>query len=105
MILLTFSIYDEKAKAYIPPFFMHRQAQAIRVFTDCLKDENHQFSKNPGDYTLWQIGAFDDDIGQATTDSRELLCNGLSCLSLDQEPDFPNVKISDDSPIPTSPQG
>jgi len=104
MKLITFSIFDEKAKAYIPPFFMHREGQAARVFSDCIRDEKHQFSKNPGDYTLYIIGTFDDETGTITNDGRELMGNGLSYLSLTSEPDNENEQIRDDPSVPPSPK-
>lgn len=59
-----FSVYDSKAKAYIPPFFFPKVAMAIRVFTDSVNDPHHQFNKHPEDYTLFEIGIFDDETGQ-----------------------------------------
>ncbi|RLA51449.1 MAG: nonstructural protein [Gammaproteobacteria bacterium] len=56
-----FTIFDTKAKAYLPPFFLPEQGMAIRVFADCVNDPNHQFSKHPADYTLFCIGAWADN--------------------------------------------
>jgi hypothetical protein len=60
MILRIFSVYDSKAEAYLPPFFMPNKGQAIRVFADAAKDPNHQFGKHPEDYTLFDLGQFSD---------------------------------------------
>jgi len=60
MIHQIFTIFDEKAKAYLPPFFMHHPAMAIRTFGDMCADKNHQFGAHPEDYTLYKIGEFDD---------------------------------------------
>lgn len=60
MIKKVFSIYDEKAHAWLQPFFMDTTGLAIRAITDCVNDPNHQFAKHPADYTFFQIAQFDD---------------------------------------------
>lgn len=73
-----FTVYDDKAKAYLPPFFMHRAAMAIRTFTDACNDESHQFGKNPADYTLFEIGVYDDETATIKNhNSLKNLANGL----------------------------
>lgn len=67
MILKIFAIYDSKAKAYLPPFFLPEPAVAVRVFSNAANDKDHQFGANPGDYTLFHLGGFDDDTGKITT--------------------------------------
>ena len=59
-----FTVYDQKAKAYLPPFFLPKPEMALRVFTDCVNDPTHAFGKHPADYTLLQIGDFDDTSGE-----------------------------------------
>ena len=55
-----FTVYDSKAEAYMPPFFMQSTGQAMRVFEDTVKDEEHAFAKHPEDYTIFELGVFDD---------------------------------------------
>lgn len=61
MKLEIFSVYDSKAQAYLPPFFLPMVGQATRIFQNCANDSAHQFGANPGDYTLFHLGDFDDD--------------------------------------------
>lgn len=61
MILKMFTVFDQKAKAYLSPFCMAEKGQAIRSFTDLINDGDHQFSKHPEDYTLLFIGEYDDE--------------------------------------------
>jgi len=61
-----FSIYDEKAEAFLQPFFMETVGQAERALIDCLSDENHNFSRHSADYTLFQIGEFDQTTAEIT---------------------------------------
>lgn len=60
MIMKMYSVYDSKAVAFLPPFFMHTDNVAKRTFSDCANDVNHMFSKHPEDYTLFCLGTFDD---------------------------------------------
>lgn len=59
-----FSIFDEKAEAFLQPFFMETVGQAERALIDCLSDPNHNFSRHPSDYTLFQIGDFDQSTAE-----------------------------------------
>lgn len=64
MIHHVFTVHDAKSEAYLPPFHLQTKGQAIRAFTDCVNDPNHQFAKHPEDYTLFELGEFDDHNGQ-----------------------------------------
>ena len=60
MKLKVFSVYDSKAEAYLPPFFLPQSAMAIRTFSDCANSMDHQFGRHPEDYTLFLLGEWDD---------------------------------------------
>ncbi len=78
MIHKIFTVYDEKAKAFMPPFFLPETGMAVRVFTDCVNDPTHQFYKHPADYNLYDIGTFDDSCAKLTeTSPRNLLGAGV----------------------------
>lgn len=64
MYLKIFTVYDQKAKAYLPPFFLPEKGMAERTFSDCCNDEHHQFGKHPEDYTLIYAGEFSDETGE-----------------------------------------
>ncbi|AXL14758.1 nonstructural protein [Microviridae sp.] len=84
MIHKIYTIYDSKAEAYLPPFFMHQQGMALRTFTDCVNDPNHAFGKHPEDYTLFNAGIFDDDLGTITQDKLESVANGLTLVQQEE---------------------
>lgn len=58
-----FVVYDDKAKAYLPPFFLPEIGMATRAFGDCVNDATHNFGRHPEDYTLFMAGTFDDSSG------------------------------------------
>ena len=77
MKLSIFSVFDSKASAFLPPFFLHNDAMAIRVFSDCVNADTHAFGKHPADYTLFRIGSFSDENGTLTAENPITLGNGL----------------------------
>lgn len=79
MKLKIFSIFDVKAEAYLPPFFLPTVGMATRAFKDCVNQQGHQFCENPGDYTLFELGEFDDVKGEIQTRAaHKSLGNGLT---------------------------
>lgn len=66
MILKMFSVFDQKALAFMPPFSTPRTEQAIRSFTECANDPAHGFCRSPQDYTLYELGSFNDETAIVT---------------------------------------
>lgn len=60
MILKIFAVHDVKAEAYFQPFLMQSKGLAIRWFRECAQNKEHAFGKNPEDYTLFEVGTWDD---------------------------------------------
>lgn len=77
-----FSIFDVKARAYLPPFFMPERGMAVRVFGDCVNDASHQFGKHPEDYTLFELAVFDDSAGTIVLNETgpEVIVTGVQCV-------------------------
>lgn len=61
MIKFLYSVYDSKARAYGNPFVSVRQELAVRDFTTAVRDKDTNLSKYPEDFTLVEIGEFDDE--------------------------------------------
>jgi len=64
MLLKIFTIYDSKTEAYMSPFFNQSTGGALRSFEEACRDENSTFHKYPSDFTLFEIGSFDDNTAQ-----------------------------------------
>lgn len=60
MILKVFGIYDSKASAYLPPFMMKTIGEAERALSGHVNDPQHNFSKYAEDFTLFDLGSWDD---------------------------------------------
>lgn len=61
MILKIFTVYDSKAEAFLQPFLFSSTGQALRAFADSVADSNHQFARHPEDFTLFELGTYDDN--------------------------------------------
>ena len=79
-LLKAFAVYDQKAEAYLRPFFTKTRGQAIRGFVDAVNDPNHEFNKHPDDYTLFYLGEFDETKGELSPATAESLGNALIFL-------------------------
>jgi len=55
-----FTVYDSKAEAYMQPFFAKSTGEALRSFSDTCQDKNHIFAKHPEDFTLFELGTWDE---------------------------------------------
>jgi len=69
MRLAMFSVYDDKAAAYMPPFFERAEGAAVRAFMSACNDEKHNFFKSSADYSLYILGVFDDATGALVSTS------------------------------------
>lgn len=100
MIHQMFSIHDSKAAAYLPPFIIHRNEMAIRLFSDMVNNPDHQFSKNPADYTLFLIGEYNDEKGAVTEGLNLSLGNGLEFVrQIEIELEQDQQRLFTDPPI------
>lgn len=58
------SVYDSAVGAYLPPQFLRSKGEAIRAFINAIGDPKSQFFQHPADYTLFELGEFDDQTGR-----------------------------------------
>lgn len=58
-----YSIFDKKAVSYMAPFYFPQKGQAIRALEDSVNDSQSMLNKHPEDYSLFELGTFDDTNG------------------------------------------
>lgn len=63
MILKAYSVYDSKAGVYAQPVFYRNDGEAIRAFSNAANLPEHPFCANAEDFTLFEIGDYDDITG------------------------------------------
>lgn len=60
MNVKIFAVYDVKAEAFMLPQYYHTGGVAERAFTQAVNTPETQFNANPEDFTLFELGTFDD---------------------------------------------
>lgn len=59
------AVYDSAVQAYGQPFFVPRAGAALRSFIDEVnKKDGNGLAQHPDDYTLMELGTFDDETGE-----------------------------------------
>ena len=64
MIKRIFAVFDNKAAAYLLPFYEGTTGQATRLFSDAVNREDTPFSRHPNDFALLELGTWDDESGR-----------------------------------------
>ncbi len=81
---LIYVVHDQKAGAFLQPWFLPTDGMATRCFADCVNDPKHNFGRHPADYTLFCIGDFQDSNAEISTEGgRRSLGNGVEFVALE----------------------
>ncbi len=100
MLQSIFTVYDEKAKAHLTPFFMHNSQLAERAFIDCINNDQHKFYRHPQDYTLFVHGTFDDEKAEFTLQfAPKPLGNGVEFIQVSTNEKIRETEVSDEPPL------
>jgi len=59
----VYSVFDQKAEAFLQPFYSVSHGTAVREFTAAVQTTEHQFQKFSEDYVLFDLGEFDEATG------------------------------------------
>nr|QJB19907.1 MAG: nonstructural protein [Microvirus sp.] len=62
-----FSVHDSKAEAYLAPIYFKSTGEAMRAFETSCQDQNSNFYKYPADFTLVELGEFDEQSASIAT--------------------------------------
>jgi len=60
------AVFDRLTALYDTPFVIRHTGEAMRQFADLKKDTTNRFGKNPEDFTLFQLGWFNESTGKHT---------------------------------------
>lgn len=88
MLQQLYTVYDEKAQAFLDPFFVPTHGLALRAFKDCVNSKDHQFGKHPADYTLFYLGDWDNNTAEFDITTRKSLGNGVEFKDLELPSDI-----------------
>lgn len=90
MILRSYSVYDNKALQYHPPFFASTDGAAVRMIRDLVADPNSSVGRHPGDYVLYCVGTWDDQKGAFAPFAPLLhVMDAIALVKIDQQLDMP----------------
>lgn len=67
MKLHLFCVYDTAAQAFLPPMAFKTEGEALRAFRNLANDPSSGIGANPEDFSLVQIGEFQDFTGVITS--------------------------------------
>jgi len=98
MKLKAFAIRDTKAEAFTrPPIFVQATGLAIRAFQDAVNNKENEIGQYPGDFTLFEIGEFDQVEGKLIPRAQGILelGNGLAYLNNVQVQPNGGIKLVD----------
>lgn len=69
-----YSVYDSVAETWGKPFPMKNKGEAIRGFAQACSDPQTALYQNPEDYTLFEIGEWDEDNGNLIMHDAKVSC-------------------------------
>lgn len=81
MEVKVYSIKDAKAGYFHSPIFANNPAQAQRTFHSIVNDPQSPISKYPEDYSLWQLGVWDNVTGFIKGQEPSHLCTAMDVVS------------------------
>lgn len=91
--LKAFAIRDTKAESFPrPPIFLVATGMAVRAFADAVQDKTTEIGQHPADFTLFEIGYFDQVEGKLIPRTGGILelGNGLAYIT----PEQPKLEIA-----------
>lgn len=62
-----FAPFDSKLKVWMNPMFFMHSGQAERTWQEIANDPQSLVCKHPEDFTLFQVGEFNDETGEISS--------------------------------------
>jgi hypothetical protein len=59
----VFSLYDSKACTYLQPYYAVTRGAGVRMMSDALADQDSHLRRHAADFTLFELGDFDQSNG------------------------------------------
>lgn len=79
MIIKVFALRDVKADAYGSPFFVPSEGIARRLLGEWTQDPRSEVAKYSADFTLYELGTFNNETGLLEAINPVLICSAMSC--------------------------
>lgn len=78
-----FALYDSSAKIYHAPFLAHHAKEATRFFSVVVNRDGSDVNRFPSDYSLYQVGSFDEFSGQVEGQRHEFVVSAVQLVADD----------------------
>lgn len=89
MKLLAYTIHDNKALTYSPPFYAATDAAAVRMLQDTASDSNTSIGRHPADFVLYCVGTWDDQNAEfAWLSPVRHIIDAISLVNMNKHPDL-----------------
>lgn len=94
MTMKLFTVWDAKAEAYLQPFFCPTKGQALRSFSAAVNKPDHDLHLYAEDYSLFEIGEWDDSTGIITMLEHRIPLGGAhEFLKTNSVPNRTDIKV------------
>jgi activator of HSP90 ATPase len=80
MLINVYTIRDEKVSAYLRPFLAPTHELMRRSIASVLMDGEHEMAKFPRDFTIYEVGVFDDQTGLVNSHTVPKLVNSVESI-------------------------
>lgn len=70
MVWKLFAVRDSKAELFLQPAVFRTVGEAVRAISDLVNKDGHNFNTHSEDYSLFEIGTYDESSGVLTSDVR-----------------------------------
>lgn len=73
--MIIFAVFDHAANYWLPPCHGDTEASFLRAMKDSLKGSSSPLANHPGDYSLYQVGEFNDVTGELVGCDARKICS------------------------------
>lgn len=82
MKMVCCAIHDSAIDAFMRPMFVPKSGMAVRMFMDEVRRKDSEMCKHPTDYSLHEIGVWDEETGKFENVGPKLLIRGADCVEV-----------------------
>nr|QJB18970.1 MAG: nonstructural protein [Microvirus sp.] len=79
-----YTIYDKKSLSHALPFFFENKGLCLRDLSELVNDGKSLPSKHPHDFSVWEIGEYDQKSGTVVPHKQPVILD--ECANLVKKP-------------------
>jgi len=82
MIHQVIAVQDIKVGAFSKPVAVPTDGAGVRAFQDAVNDPSTEYNKHPEDYSIFNLGTFNDQTGELITAKPTHLASAVALLKV-----------------------